>query len=252
MSFENWWETPVVKEEMKPEPPVNEPVEEGWGVFLAKKADQLGISFPINMLAERSIKRMEPILKDPRVKQWIDIQSEVLKKQVENFFKQPGRGKAVVSFATAKDLARYEENGNTGVLDVSGEQGAMPMNKINKNLVFEYQSGKVRLSILADTKSILRVTVLFLITFAKEPWRNMIALVPMKPPADDELLKIVGAIENGMIVEESVINKVKSFLRFKKKEAKELVKPKKDIKTTANIAFNAAKKVLAQDEFKAL
>ena len=251
MSFENWWDAPVVKEEMKPEPPVNEPVEEGWGVFLAKKADQLGISFPMNMLAERSMKRMEPILKDPRVKQWIDIQSEVLKKEVENFFKQPGRGKAVVSFATAKDLARYEGNGNTGVLDVSGEQGAMPMNKINKNLVFEYQCGKVRLSMLADTKSILRVCVLFLLTFVKEPWRNAIALVPMKPPADDELLKIVGAIENGIIVEEGVISKVKSFLGFKKKEAHK-VKPKRDFDATLKVAKAALKKVLAMPEFKAM
>jgi len=222
MSFENWWETPIVKEEteVKPEPPA-EAVEEGWGVFLAKKASQLGIDFPINMLANRSMKRMEPILKDPRVKQWIDIQSEVLKKDVESFFKQPGRGKAIVAFATIKDIDRYIDNGNTGVLDISGEHGAMPMNKINKNMTFEYQCGKVRISMLADTKSILRIAVMMLITFPKEPWRNSIALVPMKPPADDELLKIVGAIENGVLVEEGLISKVKSYVCYEHANAED-------------------------------
>ena len=253
MSYDNWWEDTdedfkrkLIDQELEDADLQDNPIAtEGWGVFLAKGLAKVGISSLENKLSQKSADKIMSVFKEPRVAQWIDIQAKLILKQASPYAKKFMGPDIKMTFATLDDVKKYADNPLNGVIDYDGTSKLTTDLEYKKCFTFDIKCGKYMLEVNADSTSIKRV---FLFLKSSE---NSLCLATIKAPDDQELLKIVGAIESAEIVDESWVNKVKSFLRFKKPEVKK-VKPKRDFKETLKIAKTALRKVLAMPEFKTM
>ena len=252
MSYENWWEgtdedfkRSLIDEELIKDKDLQEnPIAtEGWGVFLAKGLSKVGINFLENKLSQRSADKIMSVFKEPRVAQWIDIQAKLILKQASLYAKKFIDPNIKMTFATPADIDKYIDNPLNGIINYDGTAKVTPDIDFKKYFVFNIISGKYMLQINADSNSIKRV---FLVLKSSE---NYLCFAIVKAPDDQELLKIVGAIESCEIVEEGLISKIKSFIGSK--EIKK-VRPKRDPKATLSAAKAVMKKALTMDEFKVL
>lgn len=253
MSYENWWEgtdedfkrSLIDKELIKDKDLQENPIAttEGWGVFLARALSKVGIGSLENKLSKKSTDKIASVFKEPRVAQWIDIQAKLILKQASPYAKKFVGPDINLTFATEKDVAKYINNPYNGIIDYDGTAKVTTDLDFKKYFIFIIRCGKYILQVAADSTSIKRV---FLLLKSSE---NSLCFATVKAPADQELLKIVGAIESCEIVEEGLISKIKSFIGSK--EIKK-VRPKRDPKATLSAAKAAIEKALTMDEFKVL
>lgn len=253
MSYDKWWEDTdedfkrkLIDQELEDADLQDNPIAtEGWGVFLAKKLSALGVTRFETRLVGKTTSLLDKVFHDPRVVQWIDIQAKFIIKQAIPYIKNTIDKGYTAKFATKEDIAVHIDNPSNGVLDYDGTARFTTEREFSKTFTYNVRCGKYMLNVNADSDSIKRVFI----------WLKMsddtLCLALVKAPDDQELLKIVGAIESAEIVEEGLISKIKSFIGYKKDDAKK-VKPKRDFKETLKIAKSALRKVLAMPEFKAM
>ena len=214
MSYDKWWEDTdedfkrkLIDQELEDADLQDNPIAtEGWGVFLAKGLSKVGISSLENKLSQKSADKIMSVFKEPRVVQWIYIQAELILKQASLYAKKFINPDIKITFATSDDIKKYSDNPLNGIIDYDGTSKITTDLEFKKCFTFNIKCGKYMLQVNADSTSIKRV-FLFLKTSEKT-----LNLATIKAPDDQELLKIVGAIESAEIVEEGLISKIKSFI----------------------------------------
>ena len=214
MSYDKWWEDTdedfkrkLIDQELEDADLQDNPIAtEGWGVFLAKKLSALGVTRFETRLVGKTTSLLDKVFHDPRVVQWIDIQAKLIIKQAIPYIKNTIDKGYTAKFATKEDIAVHIDNPSNGVLDYDGTARFTTEREFSKTFTYNVRCGKYMLNVNADSDSIKRVFI----------WLKMsddtLCLALVKAPDDQELLKIVGAIESCEVVDEGLISKVKSFI----------------------------------------
>lgn len=214
MSYDKWWEytdedfkRKLIDQELEDADLQDNPIAtEGWGVFLAKKLSALGVTRFETRLVGKTTSLLDKVFHDPRVVQWIDIQAKLIIKQAIPYIKNTIDKGYTAKFATKEDIAVHIDNPSNGVLDYDGTARFTTEREFSKTFTYNVRCGKYMLNVNADSDSIKRVFI----------WLKMsddtLCLALVKAPDDQELLKIVGAIESCEVVDEGLISKVKSFI----------------------------------------
>lgn len=208
MSYDKWWEDTdedfkrkLIDQELEDADLQDNPIAtEGWGVFLAKGLAKVGISSLENKLSQKSADKIMSVFKEPRVAQWIDIQAKLILKQASPYAKKFMGPDIKMTFATLDDVKKYADNPLNGVIDYDGTSKLTTDLEYKKCFTFDIKCGKYMLEVNADSTSIKRV---FLFLKSSD---NSLCLATVKAPDDQELLKIVGAIESSEVATEGVSN----------------------------------------------